>query len=139
MAKIYYFLKMWHGSQNQYAIQMKSCTQNNYRTAIGYISDTKEIVKASWSNVQHHTVASFTLLDSSPLPPAVFAMDLPGRQTQVLNVCNMKTLNWHPAECDENSALDSIVDKQYWLNWNPAQDNPNISKDNWEVDNKIII
>jgi hypothetical protein len=92
---------------------MKSCPQNNYRTAIGYISDTKKIVKAYWLNVHHHTVALYTLLESSNLPPALSTNDLPGGQTQVLNVCEIKRLNQHPVECDENSAPESIVDKQY--------------------------
>jgi hypothetical protein len=48
MAKVYDFLEMWQGSQNLRATQKESRAQNKQMTAIGYISDTKEIVKASW-------------------------------------------------------------------------------------------
>jgi hypothetical protein len=48
-AKVYDFLEMWQGSQNLYATQKISRTQNKQTTLVGYISDTDEIVKASWS------------------------------------------------------------------------------------------
>ena len=47
MAKVHDFFEMWHGSQNLLATQKESCTQNKQITAIGYISDTEEIIKAS--------------------------------------------------------------------------------------------
>jgi len=50
MAKVYDVLEMGQGSQNLCATQKESHTQNNQMTAVGYISDTKEIVKVSWSN-----------------------------------------------------------------------------------------
>jgi hypothetical protein len=56
-------------------------------TAIGYISDTKGIVKASGSNFHHDGAAAFKLSEKSPVPPALSAKDLPGGRTQVLNVC----------------------------------------------------
>ena len=55
-------------------------------TAIGYISDTEEIVKASWSNFQHDGAAAFKLSEKSPVPPPLSAKDLPGGGTQVMNV-----------------------------------------------------
>jgi hypothetical protein len=55
-------------------------------TDVGYISDTEEIVKASWSLFQHDGAAAFKLSEKSPLPPALFAKDLPGGRTQILNV-----------------------------------------------------
>jgi len=55
-------------------------------TAVGYISDTEEIIKASWSNLQHHGAAAFKLSEKSPVPPALPANDIPGGRTQVLNV-----------------------------------------------------
>jgi hypothetical protein len=48
MAKVYKFLKMWQGSQNLRATQKESCAQNKQMTAVGYILNTQEIVKASW-------------------------------------------------------------------------------------------
>jgi len=48
-------------------------------TAIEYISDTEDIVKAPWSLFQHDGVAAFKLSERSPLPPALSANELPGR------------------------------------------------------------
>jgi len=45
MAKVHDFMEMWQGSQNLRATQKESCTQNKKMTAIGYISDTGEVVK----------------------------------------------------------------------------------------------
>jgi hypothetical protein len=47
MAKVHDFLEMWQGSQNLAATQKESHSQNKQITAVGYISDTEEIVKAS--------------------------------------------------------------------------------------------
>jgi hypothetical protein len=49
MAKVHNFLEMWQGSQNLHATQNESRAQNKQTTAVGYISDPEEIVKASWS------------------------------------------------------------------------------------------
>jgi hypothetical protein len=78
MAKVHDFLAMWQGSQNLRAIQKESRAHNKQMTGVGYISDTEEIVKASWSLFQHAGVAAFTLSESSSLPPALSAKDLPG-------------------------------------------------------------
>jgi hypothetical protein len=64
---------MWQGSQNLPATHKESRGQNNQMTAVGYISDTEEIIKASWSNVQHDGGAAFKLSERSPLPPALSA------------------------------------------------------------------
>jgi hypothetical protein len=45
-------------------------------TAVGYISDMEEIVKAFWSLFWHDGVAVFKLSEISPLPPAFSAKDL---------------------------------------------------------------
>jgi len=47
MAKVHVFLEMWQGCQNLGATQKESRAQNEQMTAVGYISDTEEIVKAS--------------------------------------------------------------------------------------------
>ena len=47
MAKVHDILERWQGTQNLCATQKESRTQNKQMTAIGYISDTEEIVKAS--------------------------------------------------------------------------------------------
>lgn len=48
MGKVNNCLKMFQGSQNLCATQKESCNQIKEMTAVGYISDTVEIVKASW-------------------------------------------------------------------------------------------
>jgi len=79
-------------------------------TAIGYISDTEEIVPASWSLFHHDGAAAFKLSEKSPLPPALSAKDIPGGRTEVLNVCRIKLLDRHPTESDEDSLPESISD-----------------------------
>jgi len=86
MAKVHDFLEMWQGSKNLRATQMESRTQNKQMTATGYISDTEEIIKASWWNFQHDAVAEFKLSERSRVPPALSGMDLHGGRTQVLTV-----------------------------------------------------
>jgi len=78
MAKVHDFLEMWQGSQTLRATQMESHAQNKQMTAVGYISDTEEIVKASWSKFHHDGAAAFKLCEKSPVPPALSAKDLPG-------------------------------------------------------------
>jgi hypothetical protein len=46
-------------------------------TAVRYISDTEEIIKASWSNLHHDGAAAFKLSEKSPVLPALSAKDLP--------------------------------------------------------------
>ena len=73
MAKVHDFLEMWQGSQNLHATQQKSRTQNKQVTAVGYISDTEEFIKASWSLFQHDGTAAFKMSERSPLSPALSA------------------------------------------------------------------
>jgi len=49
LAKVYDFLEMWQGSHNLRTTQKESHAQIKQMTAVGYISDTEERVKASWS------------------------------------------------------------------------------------------
>jgi hypothetical protein len=58
-------------------------------------------------------------------------MDLPGERTQVLNVHQIKLIDRHPAETDEHSSPDSILDNENRLNRNEDLENPNNSKDDW--------
>jgi len=136
MAKVHDFLEMWQGSQTLRATQKESCAQNKQMTAVGYISDTEEIVKASWSNFHRDGAAAFKLSEKSPVPPALSARDLPGGRTQVLNVRRITRIDRHPAKSDEDSSPESISDTENWLNWNGDLDNPNDIDDDWEVDNE---
>jgi len=61
-------------------------------------------------------------------------MDLPGGQTQVLNVRQLKRIDLHPAQCDESGALERISDTKNWLHLNGALENSNGSNDIWEAD-----
>jgi len=127
MAKVHDILEMWQGSQNLWAIHNEFRVQNKQMTAIGYISDTEVIVKASWSNFQHDGAAAFKLSEKSPVPPAVSAKDLPVGRTQVWNVRRMKQIDRHPAESDQDSSPQSNRDLDY----------PNDSEDDWDADNEL--
>jgi len=112
MAKVHNFLEMWHSTQSLCATLKESRAQNKQMRAVGYISITEEIIKASWSNFQHDGVAAFKLSERSPLPPAWSAKDHPGGQTQVLNISEIRRIHCHPAESDEDSAPESISDTE---------------------------
>jgi hypothetical protein len=131
MAKVHDFLEMWQGRQNLCTTQKESRAQNKQMTAVGYISDTEEIVRASWSLFQHDGAAAFKLSERSPLPPALSAKDLPGGRTQILNVRRIRRINRHPVESNDDSASESISDTEDWLNWNGDFDNPNDSEEDW--------
>jgi hypothetical protein len=125
MANVHDFLEIWQGSQNLCATQKESRGQNKQVTAAGDISDTEEIVKASWSLFQHDGAAAFKLSERSPLPPALSAKDLPGGKIQILNVRRIRRINRHPVESDNDSAPESILGTEDWLNWNGDLHNPN--------------
>jgi len=96
MAKVHDFLEMLQGSQNLRATQKESRARNKQMAVKGYISDTEEIVKASWSLFPHDGAAVFKLSERSPLPPALSAKNHPGGQTQILNVRRIGRINRHP-------------------------------------------
>jgi hypothetical protein len=139
MAKVHDFLEMWQGSQTLHATKKESRAQNKQMTAVGYISDTEEIVKASWSLFQHDGAAAFKLSERSPLPPALSAKDLSGGRTQILNVRRIRRINRHPVESDEDSAPESISDTDDWLNWNGDLNNPNDSEEDCAADDESDI
>ena len=103
-------------------------------TAIGYILDTEEVVKASWSLFQPDGAAAFKLSERSPLPPALSAKDITGGRTQILNVPWIRRINHHVVKSDEDSTPESISYNEDWLDWNGDLDNPNHTKDGWAAD-----
>jgi hypothetical protein len=103
-------------------------------TTVGYILDTEEIVKASWSLFQYDGAAAFKLSERSPWPPALSAKDLPAGRTQILNVRRIRRISPHLVESDEHSAPESISDTEDWLNWNGDLDNPNDREEDCAVD-----
>jgi len=139
MAKVHDFLEMWQGSQNLHATQKESCTQSKLMTAVENISDTEEIVKASWSLSEHDGAAAFKLSERSPFPSAVSANDLRGGGTQLWNVRRIQRINRHPGECNEDPAPDSISDTDDWLNWNGDFDNANNGEDDCAADDEFNI
>jgi hypothetical protein len=139
MARVHDFLEMWQGSQNLRAMQTISRVQHTQITAVGYLSDTKEIIKASWSLFQHDAAAAFKLSVRSSLPPALSAKDVPGGRTQMLNVRRIPKINHHPVTSDEDSTPESISDIEDWLNWNGDMDHPNHSKEDCAVDDNSEI
>jgi hypothetical protein len=66
MAKIHDFLVKWQCSQNPQGTKTESRTQYKQIPAVGYISYTEEMVKASWSTLNHDGAAGFKLLETSP-------------------------------------------------------------------------
>jgi len=58
------------------------------------------------------------------------AKDLPGGQTQILNIRRIRTINRHPVESDEDSVIEFISDTENGLDWNGDLNNPNHSEDN---------
>jgi hypothetical protein len=87
-------------------------------TAVGYISDTQEIVKDSSSLFQHDCTAEFKLSERSPVPPALSGKNLPGGRTHIVHVRPIWRINRHPVESDDDSAPKSISDSEDCLNSN---------------------
>jgi len=51
-----------------------------------------------------------------------------------MNVRQIRRIDCHPVESDEDSASETISDTEDWLNWNGDLDNPNDSEDNCAAD-----
>ena len=134
MAKVHDFLEIWQGSQYLYATQKESCAQNKQMTAVGYISNTEEIIKAPWFLFHHDGAAAYKLSERSPLPPPLSAKDLPGGRTQILNIRRIRRSNHHAVECEEDSTPESISDTEDLFNWNGDLDNSNDGEDDCAAD-----
>jgi hypothetical protein len=79
MAKVHNFLGMWQCRRNLLATMKQSRRENNTMTAMGYISDTQEIVKACWVLLFHQDgAAAFKMSERYCLPPPLSAKNLPG-------------------------------------------------------------
>jgi len=136
MAKVHNFLDLWQGSQSLHATKKESHAQNKQMTAIGYISDSEEIIEASWSNFHHDGGAAVKLSERSPLPPALSAKDLAGGGNQVLHVRQIKRVNRHPGRNDKDSTPDSISITKNWLDGMGDLESPNATGDDREADSK---
>jgi len=71
--------------------------------------------------------------------PALFPMDLPGGQTHILDVHQIRRFDRHPVKCDDDSAPQSNPDTKNWVNWYVYLDNPNDSEDDCAADIKSDI
>jgi len=136
MAKVHDFLEMWLGSKTLRATQKESRAHNEQMTAVGYISDTEEIVKLCWSLFHHEAAAAFKLPERSRLPPALSANDLPGGTTPSVNDHRIQRIHCHPVKSYEDSAPQSIPDTDDWLKWNGDLDNPNDSEEDCAADDE---
>ena len=112
MAKVHNIGEMWQGNQNLSATQKECHTQTQQMTAIGYIPDTEEFIKASWSSFWHDGAAALKLSERSPLLPPFSAKDLPGERTQALIVYRIERIDCYPAKWYEDSASESISDNE---------------------------
>jgi hypothetical protein len=77
-------------------------------TAVGYILDTEEIIKASWWLFQNDGGAAYKLSERSRLPPGLSAKDLPAGRTQIINVRRIGKIKRHSVESDNNCATGII-------------------------------
>jgi len=129
-------LEMQQGCLNLHATLMESRTQTKRMTVIGYISDTEDIIKPSWSDLEHDGAAAFELAERSPLPLAVYAKDHTGGESHVLDICWIKKFHCHPAEMNEASISEHIPKATHWHNWDGNSDNQNEREDEWEADSE---
>jgi len=61
------------------------------------------------------------------LPPDLTAKELPGGQTQILTVRQVRTICHHPVQCGMDSRPEILSDTENSLNWNRHLQNPNCS------------
>jgi len=134
MANVHNHLEMLQHCKHLHATPEESHTQQKQLTAIGYISDTEEIVKACCALFQPDEVGAFKLSERSPLAPALSAKDLPGGHTEVLNFQEVGRKDRHSVESDVDSTPESISDTEDWLNCHGDLVNPTDSEDNCKAD-----
>ena len=134
LAKVHNSVDMWQGNETLYATQKGSRARNRLMEAVRCISDPQEIIKASLSRFQQDGAAAFKLSERSTMPPVLFAKDLAGGWTQIFNVPEIRTLNRHPVECDENRPHRSISDTEKFLSCNCDLNDPHDSKHDCAAD-----
>jgi exopolyphosphatase/pppGpp-phosphohydrolase len=65
------FFEMWLGSQNLHDTQKETRARKKQLAAVGYTLDPEEMIKTSWTLIQHEGAAAFKLSERLPLPPAL--------------------------------------------------------------------
>jgi hypothetical protein len=126
-----------HGMETKREAE-KSRPQNKHLTAGRYISDNEQIIKASLSNFQHDGVAAYKVSEQSPMRPALSAKNLPGGQTEVLNVHRIKRLDGHPAQSTKDSSTASISATKITLTGMETWIIPTTAKTTWSQTMKQI-
>jgi len=134
MAKVHDFLEMSPGSQNLCANKKDSHGHHTQKSIVWYMSDTEEMVKGSWSLFQPDCAAAFKLSETSAVPPALSAKNLPEGGTQIINVRRIQTTNYNPFKSDKEIAPESISDTEDWLHSNGDLENPNDREDDCGAD-----
>jgi len=134
MAKVHNLWDNWQGSENLHTTKKESRAQNKQMTAIGYISDIEEIIKASWSLFQHDGAAALKLSEGSSLPPVLSPENLTGGWTQIWILHWIMRINCHSVKTHNDSTPKSISDTNNSLHWNGYLQNPNDSKDECAAD-----
>jgi hypothetical protein len=71
MSMAHDFFEVWLGSQNLRDTQKESRARKKQLAAVGYTLDPEQMIKTSWSLIQHEGAAAFKLSERLPLPPAL--------------------------------------------------------------------
>jgi hypothetical protein len=71
--------------------------------------------------------------------PTLVAKDLAGGQLNILNVRQIKRINRHPGNRNEDIGPENISDAEYWVDRNGDLDCLTDGEDDWEVENKSEI
>jgi hypothetical protein len=83
MAKVHDVLDVCQGSPNLRMTQKVVHAPKKPMPAVGYISDTQEIINASWSDFLHDGAAALKLKERSPVPQCLCA-----------NISKMYCIHW---------------------------------------------
>jgi len=134
MAKVHNFLIMLQGSNNLHATQTANRAQTKQTTAIGYILNTEEILKASSLLFQQDGAAAFESSIWSPLLPGLSAKNLSGWRTQKFTVHQIRRTDCHPLESHEDTKHGNISNTEKFLTWKDNLDIPTDTEDNCITD-----
>ena len=134
IATVHKLIEMWQGGQNLCTTHHKSPAENKQMSAVEYISDMEERVKASWSNFQPDGAAAFKLSERSLLPQALSAKALTGGRTQVIIVHQIRQIDHHPGQSDDDSTPKGICDTDVCFSSNGDLDNRTESQEDREAE-----
>jgi len=125
MAKVQEILEMWQGSQNLCGSQGGSRTQKKQITAVGYITDMEEIVKASWSLFQHDVWLHLNCQKDFLCHGLTLQMTFLEAWLKYQMFAESEEWIVIQSKVMRIAHLQSILDAQDWLNWTGDMDIPN--------------